>query len=245
MTNSVPAHLMPPDVATARQLRLHEMRLPDWGLPFGKKKSEPLPSEEEIVSKFSEKERLRIVYTSSLLMRLLHDYVLDEVVFWLKYKRMEKARKHTTLLRRLAKEIERLSDDAHPFPIRSLIDRNVIKLKRDYQIDFDRMDFATKKALMAKGVDFGNISYGINTALLMIDAIMRHGEYVGHEIARKAGVEPQDFQPSEVVTLVKALLVDLADMFHCEIAITEEQRTGIDVIEKRFIELMYGTEQQS
>lgn len=243
MTNSVPAHLMPPDVATARQHRLNEIRMPDWGLPFGHKKKE-IPSESEIVAKFSEHERLRIVYTSSLLMRLLHDYVLDEVVFWLKYKRMENARKHTSLLRKLAKEIERLSDEAHPFPIRSLIDRNVIKLKRDYQIDFDRMDFATKKVLMAKGVEYGNISYGVNTALLMIDAIMRHGEYVGKEVAKKADVEPQDFQPSEVVVLVKAMLVDLADMFHCEIAITEEQRTGIDVIEKRFIELMYGAELQ-
>lgn len=218
---NLPLHCQPP--------------MPDWG--FGKKEQR-IPTEDEIVAKFGKDEKIKIAYTSSLLVRLLRYFAIDEVVLYLKYPRRPEYKKHTHLLQQLCIELDKDSVKAHQFESIKWLDACFHKFKKDCRADIQKLEFATQSALMRVKKEHSYLQVGIQNALLVIGKINKHGAYVSRVVAERSGIECQEFQPSQPVVLIKALLVDMADKLDCECEHSSDMHLALDILVKKYLEIL-------
>lgn len=218
---NLPLHCQPP--------------MPDWGL---RKKEQRIPTEDEIVAKFGKDEKIKIAYTSSLLVRLLRYLVIDDVVFYLKYPRKPEYKKHTHLLQQLCLELERESTKAHSYESIQWLESCYYEFKSQCRRDIQILSLSTSSALLKANKANDNLRIGVQNALLVIDKINKHGAYISRVVAERSGIECQEFQPSQPVVLIKALLVDMADKLDCDCEHSSDMSLALDILIKKYLEIL-------
>lgn len=233
MTKGVPAHLMPFDVKKERDLLIQKHRMLDWGLPMNKSKH--IPSNEEICNSFTERERLNIVFASSFMLMLMKHIIIYDILFYCKYPRNPKYKVVCRNLNDFAKEIEHTHQQANPFEICKMMDNAFRRLLDDDDMDISKLKLATSQELLKKGKTNHSLSIAINNALLMIDGVKRHGNYVGEQVANKVGVVPQEFELSKTMKKIRATLTKMAKEEDCVITPSSNMRLGLDILVKKFL----------
>lgn len=234
MTKGVPAHLMPIDIEKERDLLLKKHRLLDWGLPMNKPSH--IPTNEEICNSFSDQERLKIVFTSSFMLMLLRDFILYDVLLYCKYPSTSKHKPSCRQLNDYANEIDKTHHQANTFEICKMMDSAFDRVIKENGNDMSKLKLATSQELLMKGKTNHSLSIAINNALLMIDGVKRHGDYVGQQVAKKAGVKPQEFELSKIMKKIRAALINMAKAEDCCISPSTNMRLGLDILVKKFIE---------
>lgn len=217
-------------------LPLHcQPQMPDWGL---NKQPKEIPSEEEILQKFSKDERIKVAYTSSLLMRLLRYYMIDKVVFSLKYPRRPEFKTQSRLLQQLEQELERDARKAHHPESIKWLDKCFAQFREDCAMDLIKLSLSTEAALMKANKQHDSLRVGVVNALLTIDHIYKHGAYISQVVADRSGLDAQEFQPSQIVMLTKAMMVDMADRLDCEVEISQNMHIGLDVLVNKYLAIL-------
>lgn len=224
------------DLKINSMLPLHcQPPMPDWGL---NKQPKEIPSEEEILKKFSKDERIKVAYTSSLLMRLLRYYMIDKVVFSLKYPRSPEFKTQSRLLQQLEQELERDARAAHHPESILWLDKCFEQLRQDCSMDMLKLSLSTEAALMKANKEHDTLRVGVVNALLTIDHIYKHGAYISQVVADRSGLEAQEFQPSQIVILCKAMMVDMADRLDCEVDITDNMHLALDILVNKYLAIL-------
>ena len=218
---TLPLHCMPP--------------MPDWGL---KPKEQHIPTVEEIVQKFSNDERVRVAYTSSLLMRLLRHFIINDVVFNLKYPRKPEFKSHSRELQGLCRELEIDAEKAHHPESIKWLDDCFWKFKREYQEDIYKLHLFVSSALLKSKKNNDDLQIGVVLSLLAIERINKHGEYISKVVAERSGLDYQEFVPSHNVVLTKVLLLDMADILDCNVASNATMNLAMDILIKRYLEIL-------
>ena len=207
--------------------------MPNWGLT----KKEYIPTEEEIVQKFTQDERCRVAYTSSLLVRLLRLYV-NELMNNLKYPKNPDYKRHSRELAKLEKELQKDADKAHHPNSLAWLRDCWDKMMAECETDMLKFNYATSSALLSQKGSTTPSALSTCKALFTISRIFKHGEYITEVVAQRSGMESHKFQPNPIVLLVQALLMDMADKMDCRIEPTNNMQLGMDILINKYLKIL-------
>lgn len=212
----------------------------DWDLM---PKPKRIPSEAEIVGKFSYKEALRHSAMSQFLARLAIDYARDEVVFWLKRKRLESTKKHCRLLTGLFAEMEKKVAIAVHHESEGWLKSLKDLWLRDTATDRQLLDMATLNELLRvyPNTEHRNIGCGVNLALLIIGQVKTQGQKITDEVAKRADVASVKFNPAQEMVLIESLLIDIAEMLNVRLKEPSAQMvTGMNVLINKYLKIIHN-----
>lgn len=207
--------------------------MPNWGLNQNKY----IPTEGEIVQKFTKEERCRVAYTSSLLVRLLRLYV-NELMNNLKYPKNPDYKRHSRELAKLEKELEKDADKAHHPNSLVWLKDCWDKMTAECEMDMLKFNYATSSAILSQKGDTTPSALSAAKALYVISRINEHGKYITNVVAQRSGLDYQEFKPNPIVLLMQALLADIIDKMECRIEPTNNMQLGMDIIVNKYLKML-------
>lgn len=218
---TLPLHCMPPVL--------------DWGL---KPKEYKIPTEQEIVDKFSKVERYRVAYTSALFVKLLRYYIRELRANLMYPKKQKEFKGHSSQLVTLDLELSKDADKVHHPQSLAWLKDGFERLESECSMDMLKFNFATSSALLSQKGNTTPSKLSLIKALYMIDRINEHGSYISQEVAQRSGLDYQEFRPNPIIKLIHALLLDMAEKMDCRITPTDNMRLGLDIIVKKYLEIL-------
>lgn len=208
----------------------------DWGLPFNKRRE--IPTNEKICESFTENERLKIIYSSSFMLLMLKNIILYDVMFYCKYPKKPEHKQACRDFKEFVVEIDRAHAQANPFEINKIMDNAFEPILKDCSLDISKMKMATSQELLTNGRANHSLAIAINNALLMIEGIKHHGAAIAKEVAKKVGVEPQEFELSRTLKKVRATLNKMAKIEDCVITPSSNMRLSLEILTNKFIKVL-------
>lgn len=212
----------------------------NWSDRIMPKKSLVVPTEEAIRNMFTDDQATRFGYTSSFLGRM--------VVFYCRYIVIYYCRRHGLNFKGHCREMKRLLEEFES-AMRGSVSLETDRWVTDTHWEFiqkhkfdiiEQLKYAIVNDILKANPDCEDmdVAYGVNAALLIIQEMDDNGDYITAETNRMLGVTHLSYSRADVLTLIKVLLVDMAETLNCKVEWSAPTKTGVKVITNKFMELI-------
>ena len=211
--------------------------LPDWSIDIGTRRTPP--TEKEIVESFDHDTAIRFAYASQFLGKLLLRYIRRELLIPMRYRRLD-FRKHCRELARCCDEFEQQIDRNFTDTTKAFLEARWIEWQENWHTDKAKLDYTTLNAMHHNhcgDTPHQDVAVGANIALAIIKTINNHGKYVASEVNKRTGSNGE-FTPAPMVTLIQALVTDVAETLNAHFSPTQPMMLGIDIMLKSYLKLI-------
>jgi hypothetical protein len=212
----------------------------NWSERVMPSKSLAVPTEEEISQLFTEEQAIKRGFTNHFYGKM--------VIFYCRRIIMRYCKEHKLNFKGHCREMEKLLQELERAMIHSVsieTDRWLSDIHYEYiqlhkfgiiwQLKLTIMNDILK---MNPDCEERDVAYGINAALLIIQEMDDHGDLITAEANQMLGVTHLTYTRAQVLTLVKVLLLDMAETLNCKAEWSAPTKTGIKAITNKYMELL-------
>ena len=212
----------------------------DWSARIMPKKQQAVPTDEAIRNMFTEEQAIRFGYTSSFLGRMVVFYCRYIVIYYCRRHELN-FKGHCRELKRLIAEFEKLMTNSVSTETDKWCNDTHWEFIQEHKFGIiEQLKYAIMNDILRDNPDCEDrdVAYGVNAALLIIQELDDNGNYITSETNKMLNTTHLSYGRAEVLTLIKILLLDMAETLGCKTTFTQPSFTGVKVITNKFMDLV-------